>query len=415
MADVAQLPGVFEQIRLVAGVRWLILKHGLRRKNNVWDLIGMIWLGIVSTAAVIGLSFAFYFGGYEFLKTERAAWLSLLFWGIFLWWQVFPIFVAGFGSNFEFATLLRFPLSQRAFYLLGLGYGLSDFAAISSICWIVCMLAGAMTVRLTVFPSMALVCLLFVLINLTLERLVGSWLEKLLSKRRSREIFLAVFVMCMVSLNFLNPILQRWGHSSNKPKLLHLIPYFNWLPGSLAGNAVAASVLSNFRSFAIEIGGLLAWAVDDQRVPVATIRGAVWRRNDQRKRRAGGGKEADGKRDCWGGAARIAFAAGGGGGVERISLYDAQRFRVFTTADTTGHGGGFLLPVRAGIDVEGAFGEALAVFSRNHGLPDLDYADARLQFVCVRGQRYSDVFYGAGAISGCVAGKESVCAGTGGI
>ena len=50
MADVARLPGVFEQIRLVAGVRWLILKNGLRKKNNVWDLIGMIWVGIVSTA-----------------------------------------------------------------------------------------------------------------------------------------------------------------------------------------------------------------------------------------------------------------------------------------------------------------------------------------------------------------------------
>lgn len=270
MADVAQLPGVFEQIRLVAGVRWLILKHGLRRKNNVWDLIGMIWLGIVSSAAVIGLSVAFYFGGHEFLRTGRAAWLSLLFWAIFLWWQVFPIFVAGFGSNFEFATLLRFPLSRRAFYLLGLGYGLSDFAAISSICWIVCMLVGAMTVRLSVFPAMALVCLLFVLINLTLERLIGSWMEKLLSKRRSREIFLAVFVACMVSLNFLNPILQRWGHHGNTPKLLHVIPYFSWLPGSLAGNAVAASVLSNFRGFAIGIAGLLVWGV--------VTSGFLWRR-----------------------------------------------------------------------------------------------------------------------------------------
>ena len=54
MADVAQLPGVFEQVRLVVGLRWLVLKHGLRKKNNVWDLIGMIWLGIVSTAVVIG-------------------------------------------------------------------------------------------------------------------------------------------------------------------------------------------------------------------------------------------------------------------------------------------------------------------------------------------------------------------------
>src|SRR5208282_1609299 len=227
-----RLPGVFEQIRLVAGVRWLILKHGLRRKNNVWDLIAMIWVGVLSAALVIGLSFAFYFGGYEFLKTNRSAWLALLYWGIFLWWQVFPIFVAGFGSNFEFATLLRFPLSLRAFYLLGLGYGLSDFAAISSVCWIFCMMAGAATVRFGVLPAMALVSLMFIVINVTIERLVGSWLEKLLAKRKSRELFIALFVMSMVSLNFINPAIQKWGHGP-KSRFLELIPYFSWLPASL--------------------------------------------------------------------------------------------------------------------------------------------------------------------------------------
>jgi ABC-2 type transport system permease protein len=261
MADVTtRLPGVFEQIRLVAGVRWLILKHGLRRKNNVWDLIGMIWVGVFSSAIVIGLSFAFFFGGYEFLLKNRASWLALLYWAIFLWWQVFPIFVAGFGSNFEFATLLRFPLSLRAFYLLGLGYGLSDFAAISGIIWTVCMIAGAATARFSVLPAIALVSLLFVLINLTIERLVGSWVEKLLAKRRMRELFVALFVMCMVSLNFLNPLLQRWGHGA-QPKILKIFPYVSWMPGSLAGNAVAAAVGANLGGYWVGLGGLLVWAV----------------------------------------------------------------------------------------------------------------------------------------------------------
>ena len=98
--------------------------------------------------------------------------------------------MAGFGANFEFTRLLRFPLSLRAFYLLGLGYGLSDFAAVSSICWIVSMVAGAAVARLGVVPVMLLVSVLFVLMNVTLERLVGSWLEKLLAKRRTRELFL---------------------------------------------------------------------------------------------------------------------------------------------------------------------------------------------------------------------------------
>jgi ABC-2 type transport system permease protein len=260
LADVVQLPGVFEQIRLVAGVRWRILKNGLRKKHNVWDLIAMIWVCFSGAAIVFGLSFTFYVGSYEFLANGHAGRLGLLYWGIFLWWQVFPMFVAGFGSNFEFATLLRFPLSLRAFYLLGLGYGLSDFAAISSICWILCMIAGAASANYSVAPAMILVSLLFVLTNLTLERLIGSWLEKILAKRRARELFIGLFILSMVSLNFLNPILQRWGRGAT-PRFFQIIPYLNWLPGSLAGNALKAAVGADVRGYSLAIAGLAAWAV----------------------------------------------------------------------------------------------------------------------------------------------------------
>ena len=167
MADVTKMPGVLEQLKLVAGLRWRILKNSLRQRNKRWDLIAMIWVGFISAGVVVGLCFAFFAGGYEFLAKNRPGWIALLYWGIFLWWQVFPIFVAGFGSNFEFTNLLRFPLRLRAFYLLGLGYGLSDFAAVSSICWILAMIAGAATARVSIVPAMLVVSALFVLVNLT--------------------------------------------------------------------------------------------------------------------------------------------------------------------------------------------------------------------------------------------------------
>src|SRR5215472_826362 len=159
------MPGVVEQIRLVAGLRWQILKNSLRRKNSRWDLIGMVWVALFAGLIVVGLSVAFYAGGYEFIAKGHAGWIALLYWAIFVWWQVFPMFVAGFGSNFEFATLLRFPLSLRAFYLLGLGYGFSDFAAISSIFWVLSMLVGAARAQLGIAPIMLLVSALFVLVN----------------------------------------------------------------------------------------------------------------------------------------------------------------------------------------------------------------------------------------------------------
>ena len=260
MADVTRLPGVFEQVRLVAGVRWRILKNGLRKKHNVWDLVGMIWVCFFGGTMVVGLAFAFYAGGYEFLMKGRPGWLSLLFWGVFLWWQAFPVFLAGFGSNFEFTKLLRFPMSMRAFYLLGLGYGLSDFAAVSAIVWILCMIAGVATAEPRVLPAALLASLLFVLVNLTLERLIGSWLEKILAKRRTRELFLGLFILSMVSLNFLNPLLQRMGRGA-RPKFLEILPYLAWLPGSLAGNSLKAAVIGNLRGYSVAVAGLAVWTV----------------------------------------------------------------------------------------------------------------------------------------------------------
>jgi ABC-2 type transport system permease protein len=266
---VAQLPGVIEQVKLVAGLRLQTMKNGLRRKSNRWDLIGMIWISIFSSLMVIGLSVAFYAGTMTFLRTNRAAWMGVLFWGLFLWWQVFPIFEAGFGANFEFRTLLRFPMSQRAFYLLGLSYGFGDFAAIAGTCWIGAMLLATATTRPGLLPAMAGVGLIFILLNVTLERLLGSWIEKILARRRTRELFLAIFVMAMVSLNFLNPVLQHYGKNV-VPRAMELVRYAGWLPGSLAGQVVGGAAKSDFRGAMVGTVGLLCWLL--------ALSGLLWQR-----------------------------------------------------------------------------------------------------------------------------------------
>ena len=258
MADVAQLPGVFEQLKLVAGLRWGLLKNSMQRKNNRWDLIGLIFAAVASGALVIGLCFAFFAGAYFFLTKGHASWIALLFWGLFLWWQVFPILVAGFGANFEFKNLLRFPLSLQAFYLLGLGYGFADFAAASAVCWMAAMVVGAAMGRFSVLPAMLVVCLLFALVNVTLERVLGSWLERVMARRRGREIFLGIFLLSMVSLNFVWPLMQRYGTMA-RPTILQFASYLDWLPGSLAGNAVGGAATSDLRGLLIGVTGLLIW------------------------------------------------------------------------------------------------------------------------------------------------------------
>src|SRR5438874_10396016 len=151
MANVTRSTSVFEQIRLIAGLRWRILGNSLRKRNNRLDLMGLIFTGIFSGILVIGFCFAFYAGAYAFVSQGRLEWMALLFWGIFLFWQIFPVFVAGFGANFDFRTLLRFPLSLRAFYIIGLAYGFADFSALASVSWLLAMTAGATVAKPGVF------------------------------------------------------------------------------------------------------------------------------------------------------------------------------------------------------------------------------------------------------------------------
>jgi ABC-2 type transport system permease protein len=270
VADVIHMPGVAEQLKLIAGLRWNLLKNNLQRKNNRWDLIGMILAAGGSAVMVVGLCAAFYAGAYYFLTRNRANWISLLYWAIFLWWQVVPILVAGFGANFEFRNLLRFPLSLRAFYILGLGYGFADFAAASSLCWITSMVVAVAVGRVQLLPVMMLASLLFILVNVTLERLIGSWLEKIFANRRARELLIGLFVLSMASMNFLNPALQRWGDRGTRPKILHLLPYFSWLPGSLTGNAIAAASDEDPWALLLTVAGLLVW--------LAATSGLLWLR-----------------------------------------------------------------------------------------------------------------------------------------
>jgi ABC-2 type transport system permease protein len=255
VAAVTRFPGIAEQIRLVAWLRWRLLRNSLRKKNSRLDLLGLILAGFFSSLFVVGVCFAFYVGAYTFVSEGRPGWVALLFWAIFLWWQLFPVLAAGFGASFEFRNLLRFPLSLGAFYLIGLAYGLADFGSLASVFWLLSMTIGAAVAEPGVLPPMLLIVSLFLLMNVTLERLIGSWLERVLARRRARELFFALFILSMVSLQFIAPALDRYGTAA-QPWVLRLLPYLSPLPASLAGQAISAAIGGNFDGILVCAAGL---------------------------------------------------------------------------------------------------------------------------------------------------------------
>jgi hypothetical protein len=260
VADLAQGPSLLEQIRLVAGLRWRILRNGLRKKNNQLDLLGTVLAAIVGTIIISGTSVGVFFAAYQLVSLGRISWLALLFWAVFVFWQIFPVFAAGFGAGFDFRKMLRFPLTLPAFYLIGLAYGFFDFSAIASICWMAALTFGATVASPALFPALLLICFLFLFMNLTLERMIGSWLERILARRRARELFFALFILFAVSAQFISPLMQRYGRSA-MPWVSHVLPYLNVFPPSLAGHAIAAAAGNRPFDVLLSAAGIAAYAL----------------------------------------------------------------------------------------------------------------------------------------------------------
>ncbi|HKF26457.1 MAG TPA: hypothetical protein VKB24_10780, partial [Candidatus Acidoferrum sp.] len=202
-------PALGEQLRLVAWLRWRSLRNGLHNKNRRLDLLGVFFSGLFSSVLVVGITAALFVATRYILTEHQERYLGLIFLALLVWWQALPILLAGFAPQFSFNSLLRFPLEFSAFYMVGLAYGLADAAAVAALVWMGAMIAGTLASRPDLAPAMLLACALFAGLNLTLERFLGALLEKLLSKRRSRETLFGIFILGMVSLQFLNPLLQK--------------------------------------------------------------------------------------------------------------------------------------------------------------------------------------------------------------
>jgi len=253
-------PGLTEQLGLVAWLRWRGLRNGLRNKNRRLDLLGVVFSILFSSLLVIGVMIALFVGTAYLFERHQERYFGLIFLALLVWWQLFPIMLAGFAPQFSFRSLLRFPLSFSAFYLIGLAYGLADAAAVASLIWLASMLAATAVAQPSALPAMFVACLLFAALNVTAERLLGAWLEKLLSKRRAREAVFAVFILSIVSLQFLNPLFERHGQEVEK-LLERSLPYLWPLPSSFAGDFVASVSQGEWTAGALRLAGLLGYVV----------------------------------------------------------------------------------------------------------------------------------------------------------
>lgn len=233
MAGVAADFGIGRQIGLIAGLRWRLFLNSARTSQAKFELAAKILLALLSSLFVLGGSFALGMGAY-FAVLKRPELLALLFWIVFVVWQLLSMLVGAISVEFDFRNLLRFPLRFPAFYLVSLAYGLFDFAAVMALVWLAAMGVGIGLARPELLPWTLLILTAFAALNLLLNRTVFSWLERLLAQRGTREKFFIIFIAAMLSLQFVGIAAERWGKQAI-PYLQPLKPLLQALPPGLAG------------------------------------------------------------------------------------------------------------------------------------------------------------------------------------
>ncbi len=237
MADVAPSFGTLSQVAIIARLRACIFRNSIRTTSARLDLVAFLLVGALIAVFDLGIGMGMAFGAYFALTTGKLALLNFLFWGLFLAWQFLPIIFASFTVDFDFRGLLRFPLRFLAFYLLSLAYALFDPALLSCIFWLLCLGAGIVFARPDLFPWILLLVLVFAATNLLLGRLISSWLERLLARRRTREAAIALFLLALFSFQLVGVAGERWGRQA-APIVVRVSPLLRPLPPGLAGMAI---------------------------------------------------------------------------------------------------------------------------------------------------------------------------------
>jgi ABC-2 type transport system permease protein len=268
VAEVARHIGLGEQIVLVMGLRWTLFRNGLRGLTAKLSLIGSILIGIVWTAIAIGAGVAVAVGSYFLIENDMSQYLAAILWGIFIFWQVFPILSAQFGPSFDSTNLLRFPLKFSSFFVLNLAYGFADPAAMCGVLWHLCMWLGVTFARPEMWWRAALVLTLSAAVNLFFSRMFYAWLERLLAQRRTREILFAVFILVMLCFQFSGMIVQRWAKPvgafmhetsfvwSTLPTGQAGVAMQFFLDGTIGAGLLACAIVL---AYATGFGGLLAY------------------------------------------------------------------------------------------------------------------------------------------------------------
>jgi ABC-2 type transport system permease protein len=265
MAGLIFSPQARGQFAAIAFVRWRLFVNSLRTIRGRLELVsrGFMFLGFGTLG--LGGSFAMGAGAWYFVAHDRVEMLAVLLWPVLLFWQLFPVMASAFTENVDSSNLLRFPLTFPSYFLIRIAYGSLDPATAVASLWLLGMAVG-IGVASPAYLLLALpILLLFAVFNILLSQMIYTWVERWLARRRSREILGVVFLLVMISFQFVSPLARRYG-STAAPVLSRVtaqtLPFERLLPPGLTAASLARALHGQYSlalsAFALECAYALA-------------------------------------------------------------------------------------------------------------------------------------------------------------
>jgi ABC-2 type transport system permease protein len=268
-------PGSREQFAAITELRWQIFVNSLRTLRGRLEVVSWVFVGLGFAAMGIGGTLGLATAAWFLTAQHNLEWLALLLWGVLLYWQLFPVMATAFTESFDSSNFLRFPIRYPSYFFIRMVYGALDPTTLIGSLWLIGIAAGVGIAEPGLFPWAVLLLATFGALNILLARVIFAWIERWLAQRKSREILGIIFLLFIVGIQFIGPVMNRYGnHGRRRTRsvipgvAVTLVPAEKFTPPGLVGAALGAASRGAsgiaLGSWAIECGyaAIFLWLLD---------------------------------------------------------------------------------------------------------------------------------------------------------
>jgi ABC-2 type transport system permease protein len=242
-----------EQFAAIAQLRWRIFVNSLRTLRGRLEVVSWVFVGLAFAGMGVGGMFGLATAAWFLTSQHNVEWLALILWGVFLYWQLFPVMATAFTESFDSTNFLRFPIRYRSYFFIRMAYGALDPTTLIGALWLVGIAAGVGIAEPRLFPWAVLLLATFGALNILLARVIFAWIERWLARRKSREILGVVFLLFVISMQFVGPVIGRYANRGDRHSrtvipgvAANLLPAEKFTPPGLVGAALAAASGGDF-------------------------------------------------------------------------------------------------------------------------------------------------------------------------